>query len=214
MAAKYTEQDVLDQLDHGAAKAAGFPCLGNMNLDYLATRLHVFGDENRWALAFNSIVWWPAYEGLHTVIESVGNCVRGEPLRAIAPGAIEMDYDEDSDLETVTGVTVRGVEVPVSSLKIKPEPEISEDVGFWTGIALLERHGDKLFAMPKEVAAGLPGDLLPILTLNEWLHPDVTQAPSASETFRQIAKVIVTGDPSAYRAPANPNTHWRHWVPK
>lgn len=53
-----------------------------------------------------------------------------------------------------------------------------------------------------------------ILQLNEWNHPDVvddSERPSGSETFQQLARVLVTGDKSKY-APTNPsNTHWSNW---
>ncbi|MGW4461852.1 DUF7003 family protein [Micromonospora sp. NPDC004704] len=35
--------------------------------------------------------------------------------------------------------------------------------------------------------------------------------PSDVETYRQIALVLATGDPSHYRPTAPPNTHWSNW---
>ncbi|WBB91105.1 hypothetical protein [Verrucosispora sp. WMMC514] len=35
--------------------------------------------------------------------------------------------------------------------------------------------------------------------------------PSESETFRQIADVLATGDPTRYAPGAPPNTHWSEW---
>jgi hypothetical protein len=35
--------------------------------------------------------------------------------------------------------------------------------------------------------------------------------PSAYETWQQIAKVIVTGDPAHYQPTIAPNTHWKNW---
>ncbi|WMF04558.1 hypothetical protein H1D33_15905 [Micromonospora robiginosa] len=52
-----------------------------------------------------------------------------------------------------------------------------------------------------------------MLRLDQWNHPDLTDGrpPSESETFRQLADVLATGDLRRY-APALPaNTHWSHW---
>lgn len=35
--------------------------------------------------------------------------------------------------------------------------------------------------------------------------------PSVYETWQLLARVIVTGDPSAYKPTMPPNTHWRNW---
>ncbi|MGC4767981.1 DUF7003 family protein [Micromonospora sp. DT44] len=35
--------------------------------------------------------------------------------------------------------------------------------------------------------------------------------PSRSETFRQIADALATGDRTLYAPKAQPNTHWSHW---
>jgi Family of unknown function (DUF7003) len=53
-----------------------------------------------------------------------------------------------------------------------------------------------------------------LLVLDEWHHPDVvreTERPGTSETFRQLALVLITGDVAQYRLTLEPNTHWRHW---
>jgi hypothetical protein len=62
------------------------------------------------------------------------------------------------------------------------------------------------------------GNVLPemerILQLEEWHHPDVVeedQRPSGSETFRQLAQVLVTGNVSLYAPTLLPNTHWKNW---
>jgi len=56
-------------------------------------------------------------------------------------------------------------------------------------------------------------DLPAILQLDEWRHPDLAddERPSHTETFRQLAAVLCTGDPAHYAPTEPPNTHWRHW---
>ena len=58
----------------------------------------------------------------------------------------------------------------------------------------------------------LPG-MKSILQLEEWHHPNVVEddRPSGSETFRQLAQVLATGDAGLYQPSLPPNTHWRNW---
>jgi uncharacterized protein DUF7003 len=35
--------------------------------------------------------------------------------------------------------------------------------------------------------------------------------PSSYETWRQLAKVLVSGDASFYKPTVKPNTHWKNW---
>lgn len=52
-----------------------------------------------------------------------------------------------------------------------------------------------------------------VLLLEEWNHPNLVEGeiPSQSETFQQLAKVLLTGDRDAYRPSRPPNTHWKNW---
>ena len=60
----------------------------------------------------------------------------------------------------------------------------------------------------------MPPDLQEFLILEEWNHPnvvEVTERPSGSQTFQQLAHALVTGDASGYKPSLAPNTHWSHW---
>jgi hypothetical protein len=37
------------------------------------------------------------------------------------------------------------------------------------------------------------------------------EKPGDSETFRQIARVLRTGDAREWRPTLAPNNHWKHW---
>lgn len=58
----------------------------------------------------------------------------------------------------------------------------------------------------------LPG-MDQVLQLEDWNHPDIVneERPSESETFQQLAQVLLTGDVLLYRPSRPPNTHWRNW---
>jgi hypothetical protein len=58
------------------------------------------------------------------------------------------------------------------------------------------------------------------MTLDKWHHrtyyasrayPPIGTPPSAYETYRLIAEVLVTRDPSRYRPTLPPNNHWKNW---
>ena len=71
-----------------------------------------------------------------------------------------------------------------------------------------------VLATDAELRRGFPDDLAVILQLDEWHHPDVVDPaarPSGSDTFQQLAQVLVTGDIDHYAPTLPPNTHWRHW---
>jgi hypothetical protein len=79
--------------------------------------------------------------------------------------------------------------------------------------SLVPEHRDALLATDEEIRRRIPDDLPQILQLEEWAHPDVSGEvlPSQSETFCQIADVLVTGDVSRYAPTEPPNTHWSNW---
>ncbi|AXF23883.1 hypothetical protein CUJ89_26285 [Burkholderia pyrrocinia] len=72
---------------------------------------------------------------------------------------------------------------------------------------------DSVLATVAEQRGCVPVECAKILQLDEWRHPDVVngETPGGNATFRSLADVLVTGDPSRYRPSAEPNTHWKHW---
>jgi hypothetical protein len=83
MAGAITTRDILDTLD-AAAEDYDFPDFDHPEIDYISSRLEVYGDERNWALVFNSIGWNDTR--FCTMIEAYGNCVvdptKAEPRRA------------------------------------------------------------------------------------------------------------------------------------
>ena len=79
---------------------------------------------------------------------------------------------------------------------------------------LAEVHRDDVLATGAERRVSVRPDMVQLLQLEEWEHPDVveeSERPSGAATFQQLARVLETGDVSAYRPTAPPNTHWRNW---
>ncbi len=73
---------------------------------------------------------------------------------------------------------------------------------------------DQVLATPQEQRVSVLPEMEQILQLEEWHHPNVVddeERPSGSETFRQLARVLATGEVGLYRPSQPPNTHWRNW---
>ena len=80
--------------------------------------------------------------------------------------------------------------------------------------ALAYQRREAVLATAAERRAGLQPDLEQVLLLEDWHHPDVVDPealPSGTETFRQLALVAATGDPSHYRTGEASNIHWSNW---
>lgn len=78
---------------------------------------------------------------------------------------------------------------------------------------LASLYRDSVLATPTERCANLPPDVEELCVLEDWHHPDIagSELPSQTETFRQLAYVLSTGNCSLYAPGDAPNTHWRHW---
>lgn len=205
-------QQILEFLDRRFTSIE-MPCFGNMNIDYISSRLLAFRDDSRWLILFNSITWCPAGEGLMTILECVGNCVKGnqgfDSDRYLIKGKIQ--YDEVlNDYQ----VTVRGNPIPLTELNIISRPDLFAEHEPNIAIALLENYREELLANQEEYGVFIPDGLTKVLSLDEWHHPDWDCLPSQTESFPLIAEVLFTGNPDLYKPPKNPNTDWRFWFPK
>jgi hypothetical protein len=71
-----------------------------------------------------------------------------------------------------------------------------------------------VLATDSERQSNVLRDLKSLLTLDDWHHPDVVEPeclPSGTATFRQLATVLASGDPSLYLPTESANTHWSNW---
>ena len=107
-------------------------------------------------------------------------------------------------LPTVKELKERGIEV-----EDEKEIRIFELCRFLANIRRRE-----VLANAEELRVNVGSHLGQVLQLDEWNHPDVVDSkcrPSGSETFQQLAEVIVTGDVHKYRPTLSSNTHWKNW---
>ncbi|HNT55028.1 MAG TPA: hypothetical protein PKG95_09975 [Anaerolineaceae bacterium] len=201
---------------------------------YLAdTRLSAYRDERNWALIIEVLGYHPRAGGLGGMVNSLycfGSCLRR------VPGLSNEDFlhltrevsDDDPIFQDDESWQVRE---GAHNLQIR-DNRVTLDLS----PAALARKGIALAEPPTLTAAELLRSLIPeqrtlllatdaelyqrltvplplVLRLDEWHHPDLSRGelPSQSETFRQIAAVLASGDTALYRPTQAPNTHWRNW---
>lgn len=112
--------------------------------------------------------------------------------------------DQTIALPSVTDYVRHGIE-----LEEAPQVQVFELCRFLADIAR-----EQVLATPNERRVSVFPEMEQILQLEEWHHPNVVddaERPSGSETFRQLAQVLATGDVRLYQPSQAPNTHWRNW---
>jgi hypothetical protein len=115
-------------------------------------------------------------------------------------------------------VQVRGVARPVPGWQDYARQGISLENPPQVQVFELCRHlaatsRDAVLATPTERRRCVPPELEEILLLDEWCHPDVATGalPGQSAAFRQLTRVLVTGDATVYQPEEASNTHWSNW---
>jgi hypothetical protein len=78
---------------------------------------------------------------------------------------------------------------------------------------LAEVEREHVLSTSEERRISLLPEMPQVLQLEEWNHPNLVEGelPSQSETFQQLAQVLVTGNRDTYRPSQPPNTHWKNW---
>ena len=132
------------------------------------------------------------------------------------------EWEDADDCEYIaagaTTVIVRGeaVKLPAMEeyeqygigLENRPRIHVFELCRFLAGV-----KREHVLSTSEERRISLLPEMRQILQLEEWNHPNLVggELPSQSETFQQLAQVVVTGNRDAYRPSQPPNTHWKNW---
>ncbi|MGE7386624.1 DUF7003 family protein [Streptomyces sp. NPDC004126] len=207
-----TTSSILGHFDLSAERA-DFPDLNNGYYYPVDARLHLFGDRSRWAVVVELLGYTPRGGNLIDVVHSLGNCLTREPSGCLSDEDFlerveNMDEIDPEGEEVFTGgvpVVVRGAALAVDADAGTRLREVFR--------SLVPAHRDLLLADETELRARIPGDLPVLLRLDEWHQPENfwDVKPSEHETFRMLAEVLDSGDPTRYRPTLPPNTHWSHW---
>jgi len=140
-------------------------------------------------------------------------------IHPIEPGPWQDEETEELVAQDAASVRLRGEDVGIPALRefathgidLEEAPRIQT---FELCRLLAATHRDAVLATARERRVSVPPDLIEVLVLDEWDHPNVvleSERPSGSGTFRQLAQVLATGNLDAYRPSIAANTHWSHW---
>lgn len=180
---------------------------------YYATdaRLHALSDGRRGALLIEVVGYNPRGANLYDVVHAYSNCLtigtdgfENEDFLERIDNYDDVESDDGEEYAGGVPLVVRGQAIPVDA-----EPgEFLAD----TFRRLVPTHRELLLADEAELRRRVPADLPVVLRLDEWRHPDsIDEPPSSTETFRQLALVLSTGNPAHYRPTTPSNTHWSNW---
>ena len=236
----HTAAEILNVLD-SCCEHYSFPMLDNGYVYLAATRLSLFRTATEWAMVtevfgFSPRVGLPninvsTFASTLSARDPVTNYVSEEAHRnylsnhphddARSFEPIEEGAWLDGELvadEPGVSVILRGEPMPAPArsgygevgIELQ-EPERVHVFELCRYLAAVAR--DKVLATPTERRVSILPDMVQVLQLEEWNHPDLVrdQRPSELETFQQLARVLSTGDVSLYRPSVPPNTHWKNW---
>jgi hypothetical protein len=230
--------DILPILD-ACNRMFTFPMLDNGYVYLAATRLSVFRSPDDWAITIEIFGFSPRSgvpdTHIYTFASAISNrqgassyagpyeqYLRNNPhneSRFIYP-VLEGDWLDGEYVATgASQIVVRDEPLSLPTIEdfvrcgiqLENEEEISV---FEVCRYIADVRRNEVLATPQELTINVGPALKQVLQLDEWNHPNVVDSkcpPSTSETFQQIADLIVTGDVGRYRPTLPPNTHWRNW---
>ena len=228
---EYTAEEILKQLDT-CAEEFTFPMLDNGYIYPVHSKLSAYRDEERWALIIEVIGFnyrAGGHDGITNCLHIFGNCIDTKPGTDNANflditdnssdfPTFDEEYMESLNPEAKTMV-LRDKEVIINHNRefyLNKGIELDErgKIFVWEFLRGLEPEFNKEFeATEKEIRVRIPVDLAKIIELTEWYHPDCadSELPSKNETFKQIAKVLETGQTELYKPTTKPNNHCKNW---
>lgn len=239
---KKTGSDLLRVLD-SCAQSYAFPMLDNGYVYLAATRLSLFRSTADWAMVIEVFGFSPRSGipdvHVHTFASTLWH--RDPPENFVTPKAYE-DYhaaNPHNESRFFHPIAEGGWQDPEEPQFVAraPEPalvrgepfavppreafsrhgielEDPERIGVFELCRLLAAVArDRVLATDVEQRVSVPPELVKILQLEEWEHPDLVndELPSQRRSFQQLARVLETGDVGLYRPRAKPNTQWQNW---
>lgn len=237
-----SQGSILEVLDEGA-RAFVFPMLDNGYVYLAASRLALFRSEIDWAITFEIFGYSPRAGVPDLNVTTFGSSVvcnkstsdfitedaynaflannRNWRQKFFFPIEDESWIDQDNQEmvdPVATSLILRGRTVPLPTdadyLEASIEPVV---IGGRPIVdmsrALAARYRNDVLASSEERRNNLRDTMKEILTLDDWVHPDVIDPsclPSRSETFIELAAVLTSGDVDLYRQRPG-NSHWSNW---
>lgn len=233
-------ENILEVLD-GCADDCTFPMLDNGYLYLAAARLSLHWAPGRWALVTEVFGFNPRAQEADLQVSVFGNCIVARKTRAdfVADQAFESylasaashdsrfhhplvgdgwEFDYTAIPRGATHVLLRGTSIRLpfrgayaaAGIALSSPDSIH---GQELSRLLAATHRDAVLATREERRAQVDPSLAELLVLDDWHHPDTVrrELPSHTETFRQLARVLATGEVNHYQSREPPNTHWKNW---
>lgn len=197
MTGTFSAADVLEFLD-GCLRDHPTWAFIDLEHPYVYTansRLTLYANETTWALVSEVSGYNPAVQHFEHSAAPINLKVREQTVRVPA------------EVSTF---------VPKIGGGSWPKDAEFEDIGRY----IAYEYADLCRATNAEKRMHLPSGLPELMTIDEWHHrrwyysPQYGasgDAPSSYETYRLIADVLATRDPSRYKPKLNPNNHWSNW---
>jgi hypothetical protein len=231
--------DILGILDRCAADFS-FPALDNGYIYLAAARLSLHRSPEDWALVIERFGFSPR-TGIPAIdVQTFASRLHARPPRSrlttqakhekwlanhphdefisVYPFNDDAWIEEEAVVEGTKEIALRGrawtPPLPGAygglGIELREPPRVAV-FELCRAAAALRR--DDVLATAAERRSNVRPELVELLVLDDWHHPDVIgeEAPSACETFRQLAEVLISGDLARYRPTLAPNTHWKHW---
>ena len=234
------EHDILTVLD-GASANYAFPMLDNGYVYLAASRLALYRSESGWGLTIEIFGFSPREGVPSTSISTYARGFGERPVQpgytsltwadylrrnphndfrsiwALSEGWQDAENDELVDKDA-SWLELRGEKIQLpdppeyarAGVMLEDPPRIHVyELCRW----LAHTRREQVLATEVERRSVLAADMRLLMTLDEWRHPDLArgEVPSNSETFRQLARALATGDVSAYAPTCEPNNHWKFW---
>jgi hypothetical protein len=235
----YTEQDILNDLDDANDYNKFFMDIEHGYLHTAGNRITLFADKTRWAIVLEQTGYHnPSFSCLVEIFY-FGNCLINLPimenyndhynyLTYTLIDKQEIDLLKDKFL--LLNTNIRDIKVRDTLLSIEQNADIYEKnnirlknyplIDVPNLIRYLDEHNPELFrATDDELKTCLPKDLPKLMVIDEWHYrfydiysiPKQGNKPSSYETFRLIAKILVTKDTSLWKPTLQPNNNWRNY---
>jgi hypothetical protein len=217
---RWKSEDVLATLDQCSANFT-FPMLDNGYVYLAATRLSLHRTEADWGMVIEVFGYSPRaglpdthiytfasslqnrdseqkYKSRHAYENYLANNPHNESRFAFPLTTGDWQDRDSCDYvaDGATAVILRGQAVKLPSLVEYGQLHVFELCRF---LADLDR--ESVLSNSDERRISLPPEMNQILQLEEWNHPNLVEGevPSQSETFQQLAQVLITGDCDRYR---------------
>ena len=100
-------------------------------------------------------------------------------------------------------------------IKIREDDNPKKLVGFGDLVRYLNETNPKIIsAMEEDIRQHIPNDLPKLMTIDKFHFVSAyekSKLPSTQETYKLIAKVLVTRDTTLWKPTEKPNNHWTNW---